>query len=169
MNDLQKTNPRHNDLKDPESTTYKDKSARVARRLSDTIGNSQDILATASTVFPFTLFPDTATVDREKITIAHRMFFRTAEVISIRIEDILNITADVGPIFGSIKIHTRFFDPDKPYSINFMWRKDALRFKRILQGYVIAIQKSIDCSVFDAKQLATLLDELGQGNTQKDM
>ena len=144
-------------------------TARNARRLSEAIGNSQDVLVTATTVFPFSLFPDTATIDREKLSIAHRFFFRVAEVVSIRIEDILNVTADVGPFFGSLQIQTRFFDPDKPYTINYLWRSDALRLKRILQGYVIAIQKGIDCSGFAAKDLAQLLDDLGQGNPQKDM
>lgn len=147
---------------------HSDSARRTARRLSDTIGNSRDILATANTVFPFTFFPDTVTIDREKLTIAHRIFFRVAEVMSIRIEDILNVIADVGPIFGSIKIQTRFFDPDKPYAIHYMKRGDALKFKRILQGYVIATQKKIDCSVFKAEELALLLDELGQGDPSKE-
>lgn len=153
------------------SNRYRDhgNAAITARRLKEIIGNSQETLMTATTVFPFTLFPDTVIIDREKISIAHRFFFRVAEVVSMRIEDILNVTADVGPIFGSVSMLTRFFDPDKPYTVNYLWRGDALRLKRILQGYVIAIQKSIDTSALSAKELATLLDEFGQGNPSKDM
>jgi hypothetical protein len=152
------------DPNDPNAQKQPDLSAKTpttAEQLTKTIGDAQDVLTSVTAVFPFALFPDTAIVDREKITISHRTFFRTAEVISIRIHDILNVTADIGPMFGSVKIHTRFFDPDKPYAISFLKRRDALRLKRILQGYVIAIQKGIDCSSFDVKQLATLLDELG--------
>lgn len=133
------------------------------RELKKTLSNVQEVLLTATTVFPFTLVPDTVTLDREKLTISHRIFFRVAEVMSIRIEDILNVTADVGPFFGSIKVSTRFFDVRKPYSVDYLWRWDALRFKRVVQGYIIALQKGIDCSPLSSPQLADLLDELGQG------
>jgi hypothetical protein len=139
----------------------------AAHKLQAAISGSQEPLITATTVFPFTLFPDTITIDREKMTVAHREFFGVAELISIRIADILNVTADVGPFFGSLQISTRFFDhPAKPYVVNFLWRKDAQRIKRILQGYVIATQKKIDCSVFSARELRDLLDKLGNDLTE---
>ena len=136
-------------------------AAEAQQALTQTIASAQEPLVTATTVFPFTLFPDTIVIDRTKFTVTHRTFFRAAEVMSIRIEDILNITADVGPLFGSIKIATRFFDTQKPYAVRYFWRNDALRIKRIMQGYIIATQKQIDCSKLSAKQLATMLDELG--------
>lgn len=141
---------------------------RRARRLSEAIGHSQDTIFTATTVFPFNLFPDTVAVDREKVTIVNRTFFRVAEIVSLRIDDVLNVMADVGPFFGAVKIQTRFFDAAS-YSIRFLRRNDALKLKRILQGYVIASQKGIDCDGFTAEELATLLDEIGQGNPSKDM
>ncbi len=157
--------------KDP--TRIEDKNihlhnAHSARRLAEAIGNSRDMLFLASTVFPFTLFPDTVTVDREKVTVVNRTFFRTAEIVSIRISDVLNVTADVGPFFGSVKIQTKFFDSDN-HAITFLRREDALRLKRLLQGYVIASQKEIDCDSFTAPELARLLDEIGQGHPKKDM
>lgn len=82
--------------------------------------------------------------------------------MSIRIEDILNVTVDVGPFFGSLKIFTRFFNANKPYMVSFLRRDDALRIKRILQGYIIALQKNIDCSTLPTKELADMLHELGK-------
>lgn len=137
---------------------------QAQQQLYDAIGASHAPLVNATTVFPFTLFPDTVIVDRQKLTVAHRIFFRVAEVVSIRIEDILNVTADVGPLFGSLKISTRFFDPDKPYAVNYLWRSDALKIKRIMQGYIIAIQKKIDCSALATPELGNLLDELGRAS-----
>src|SRR5438270_8983362 len=87
---------------------------KAADKLVEAIGDSYDVLVRATTVFPLTLFPDTLTVDRTKLTITHRDFLSAGEVLSIQIEDILNVTATVGPFFGSIKISTRFFDPGKP-------------------------------------------------------
>jgi hypothetical protein len=139
------------------------------QELRKAVHNAHEMIFAATTVFPFTLIPDTITIDREKLTIATRIFFRVAEVVSIRIEDILNVTADVGPFFGSIKIYTRFFDPDKPYHINFLWRGDTLKIKRILQGYIVAAQSGIDCSSLPREQLVRVLDEIGQGAPSKDM
>lgn len=133
-----------------------------AIELTQTINSSHEVLVNATTVFPFTLFPDTVTLDRAKLTIAHREFFWTGEVMSIRIEDILNVTADTGPFFGSLKIFTRFFSTDKPYTVSFLRRNDALKIKRILQGYIIALQKNIDCSTLPTKELADMLDDLGK-------
>lgn len=154
--------PRQDTLRPIASEQQKFRKAQAEKELGEAISGSQQALATAQTVFPFTLFPDSVIVDREKITVAHRIFFRVAEVMSIRVEDILNVTADVGPFFGSVKISTRFFDPDKPYAVNFLWRSDALRIKRIMQGYIIAIQKKIDVTALSTPELSSLLDELGK-------
>lgn len=137
--------------------------AQSIRELKKAVGSAHEILLSATTVFPFTLFPDIITLDREKLTISHRLFFRVAEVTSVRIEDILSVTADVGPFFGSIKISTRFFEEGKePYAVNYLWRHDALRLKRVVQGYIISRQKGIDCSSFPTQQLTDMLDKLGQ-------
>lgn len=134
----------------------------VKEELAQAVHGSQEVLATATTIFPFTLFPDTITIDRSKITITRRMFFSAAEVISIRVEDVLNASANVGPLFGSLHMAIRVISPERPYKINFLWRKDALKLKRILQGYIIALQKEIDCSVLNTKELAKLLDDIGR-------
>ncbi len=135
---------------------------KAAQELRDAIGTSSDVLVRARTVFPLTLFPDTLTIDRTKLTITHREFYKAAEVLSISMDDILNVTASVGPFFGSIQVSTRFFDASRPYVVHHFWRADALKIKRIAQGYLIARQKNIDCGVLPTKELATLLDHLGK-------
>jgi hypothetical protein len=131
------------------------------QELEHAISGSHEVLCTATTCFPFTLFPDTVTLDRAKLTITHRTFFGAADVMSIRIEDILNVTANIGPILGSIKIVSRVFNIEKPYVVEKFKRNDALRIKHITQGYVIALQREIDCSNLPTPQLAVMLEQLG--------
>lgn len=134
---------------------------QTRQELQNAITGSHEVLTTATTVFPFSLFPDTVTLDRAKLTITHRSFFGAADVMSIRIEDILNVTANIGPILGSIKIVSRVFNIEKPYVVERFKRNDALRIKRITQGYVIALQRDIDCSSLPTPQLAAMLEQLG--------
>ncbi len=151
-------------LPHPTPQTVEAEQKPPEQQLREAIGHASDTLATATTVFPFTLFPDTITVDRSKLTVNKRFFFAISESFSIRIEDVLNVTADTGPFFGSIQITTRFFANEKePYKVNYLWRSDALRLKRIIQGYVIAMRKHIDCSSMPADKLARMLDDLGKG------
>jgi len=131
------------------------------QELTDITDDAQDVLMRAETVFPFTLFPDTITIDRIKVTVAKRSFFRVAEVISIQIEDFLNVEVDVGPYFGSIKLWTRFFTV-KPLTIHYLRRDDAITIKKILQGYIIARNRKIDCSSVPKNELLALLFTLGE-------
>lgn len=136
--------------------------AEDVAKLKEVVSNAEDVLVSSTTVFPFTLFPDTLKIDREKLTITHRTFFKVSQVMSIHIEDVLNVTVNAGPFFGSLEIFTRFFANDKPYRITFFWRDDALKLKAIIQGYIIARQKNIDTSSIECKELAKMLEKLGK-------
>lgn len=133
-------------------------------KLIDTTISAHDILFRANTVFPFILFPDTVTIDREKLTIANRFFFRVAKITSVPIRDILSVEVDIGPFFGSVYMTSRYFFTN-PHSINFLWRQDALTLQRILQGYIIANEQHMDCSKMEKEQLKVLLEDLGRGDT----
>lgn len=130
------------------------------QELAQAIHGSNEVLTSATTAFK--IFNDTLIVDRAKLTVTKRTFWRASEVMSIRMEDLLNVTATVGPIFGSVKIVSRVMNADKPYEITNFWRDDALRVKRITQGYVIALQQGIDCNSLPADELAHMLDKLGE-------
>lgn len=134
------------------------------KELADVTRGGHDVLFKADTVFPFTLFPDTVTLDREKISFATRFFFRVARITSVPVRDILSVEADIGPFFGSVHTASRYFITN-PYSVNFLKRSDAMKLQRLLQGYIIAHEREIDCSDIPKDKLLTLLNELGEGDT----
>ncbi len=133
-----------------------------ARKLFDAAIKSHEVLFEADTVFPFMLFPDTVTLDREKITIAQRFFWRVAKVVSSRINDIQGVELDVGPFFGSVKISSRFFDDDHKV-VTYLKRSDAIKLAKIVRGAVIASQEEIDTRKVPKKDLVMLLEDLGKG------
>ncbi|HVO86690.1 MAG TPA: hypothetical protein VMT23_03105 [Candidatus Binatia bacterium] len=123
-------------------------------------GKAHDILYSAKTVFPLDLFPDTVVLDRERLTIIQKEFFFTARIVSVPVRDILSVEVDIGPFFGSVHMSSRYFSSN-PYSMNFLWRKDAIKLQRLLQGYIIAHERQIECSDIDKNDLIKLLYELG--------
>jgi hypothetical protein len=147
----------------PNQQTQQQYQQEQQRHLVSMVNNSNEVLFKADTVFPFTLFPDTITIDREKITVTRRSFFKIGEVLSVHIDDILSVTADVGPFFGSVKIMIRFVNNQQPDPINYLKRRDTLRIKCLMQGYIIARQQGVDCGSLPKGQLVKMLENLGGG------
>jgi hypothetical protein len=132
-------------------------------KLMYTTKESQETLLTADTVFPF-FFRDTIQIDREKLTIVHRSSFRTANIISVQISDILSVQGRVGPLFGSLVLSSKYFI-NSIQTVDFLRRRDVLKFQRLIQGSLIAHHEEIDCSSIEKIQLVALLTDLGQGAT----
>lgn len=133
--------------------------------LRNIVTRSHELLMSVNTVFPITLFPDTVSVDRTKVTITRRDFFWTSEAISFRVEDILNVTATVGPLFGSLTVASRVMSTVDHFQIKHLWRTDAIRLKHIIQGYVIAQHNNIDTAHLDRKTLIETVVELGHDSS----
>jgi DNA mismatch repair ATPase MutL len=138
------------------------KTAKGPETLPEITEKSQDILYEANTVFPFTLVPDTITLDREKLTIANRMFWRMANITSVPVGEIMSAEVIVGPFFGSLHLTFRFF-ANNERTINFLPRKDAIELQRLIHGYIIAHRREIDVTSISKDELVKLLTELGHG------
>lgn len=142
-----------------------DKKKKVTSEVDElkkVVKQSHEVLAEVQTVFPVTLFPDKICLDRSTITITKRNFFWSASVISVHIEDILNVSTTVGPIFGSLTIAIRVMNSVDHYEINFLWRRDAIELKHMIQGYMIAKHSSVDVGHLSVKELVETLRELGR-------
>lgn len=145
------------------SHSVSDKEAKAIRTV---VKQSHEILAGARTIpLPINLFPDSIIVDRTKVTITRRTFFWTSQVITTRIEDILAVTSNLGPIFGSLLISTRVMNSTDHYDVNYFWRKDAEYIKQIIQGYVIAQHNSIETKHLNRHELVDTLLELGRDSS----
>jgi len=130
----------------------------IKEELNQTIEGSNDVLVIANSAF--TIFKDTVVLDRAKLTITRRTFFRSSEIMSISISDVLNVTATIGPFFGYLIIMSRILN-NQPYIIGKFTRSDTLRLKRVIQGYIIALQRGIDCNTMPTKELIDLIYQVG--------
>ncbi|HEY5550108.1 MAG TPA: hypothetical protein VIK37_02840 [Candidatus Saccharimonadales bacterium] len=136
-----------------------------SKRLLAVAELGHDVLFKANTVFPFTLFPDSIILDREKVTFVTRYFFRVAKITGIPVRDLLSVEADIGPFFGSVHTASRFF-LTTPFSIKWLRRKDAVELRRLLQGYIICNEQDIDCTKIERHKLIAMLNDLGGGETR---
>jgi hypothetical protein len=159
-----KVNAQDEDNEPSDESGRKTTKEEEAHKLKELVETSHEILVTATTVFPLTLFPDTVTVDRNKVNIHRRNFFFTEEIESIKVEDILKVTCSLGPVFGSISI-ALVMQPDNANTVKNFWRNDAMRLKRILQGYIVALNNEVDCSKLPKNELLDMLYELGRDTT----
>jgi hypothetical protein len=141
-----------------ESTTNATEQSR--RALERAIQDSEEILVTAATIGP--IHKSTLTLNRTKLYAEERSGLRSVSVMSVRIEDVLNVNGEVGPISGFITIATTFTGPGNPHRMGPFHRKDVLKLKRIIQGYIIALQKHIDLSPILVQELIPMLYELGE-------
>jgi hypothetical protein len=135
-------------------------SDEALQALNRAVWDSNEVLVTASTTSK--LHKSTLTLNRAKLFAEKRSALGVVDDMSVQIEDVLNINATLGPISGTISIATRFTTPGKPYRIGPFHRKDALQLKRIVQGYIIALQRKIDLNMVPTAALITGLYELGE-------
>lgn len=138
-------------------------AATETQKLTNLAEGASDNLFLAKTVFPFVLFADTIKIDRQKITIVHNDFFWKSQTASTEIKNIMNIAADVGPLFGSITITSKHFQ-NNTQTIKYLKRSDVATAQRLLQGFMIAQRAKINTDDIDKKQLLRLLNDLGQEN-----
>ena len=143
----------------PQEATHKSEAKKLKQAVKDT----HRILAHASSVFPFKLFPESITVDRQKLTIVYKKFFRSHQTIGVPLETVKNIQADLGPLFGSLTITSDLFI-NNTQTVSYLPRKDARNIQRLVQGVAAATNEGIDITKVQTDQLKELLCKLGEGH-----
>jgi len=138
-------------------------AATETEKLTSLAEGARDNLFVAKTVFPFSLFADTIKIDRQKLTIVHNDFFWKSQTTSTEIKNIMNIEADIGPLFGSVTITSKHFR-NNTQTIRYLKRSDVTTAQRLLQGFMIAQRAKINTDGINKPQLLKLLNELGQEN-----
>lgn len=132
-------------------------------KLKKVTKEAQDVITSVNSVFPIAFFPDTITVDRHKLTIIYRTFFWAEQTVSVPLQDIKNIQADMGPFFGSLTVTSDHFI-NNTQTVHHLWRADAKHIQELVQGAMVAKNEAIDITQVSTKQLTTLLSDLGKGH-----
>lgn len=152
----------HRQVSEP---THIAKVPNDVKDLKKMVYQSKEMIARVQTIFPLTLFPDDIILDRTKVTIIKRNFFWSADVISIRIEDVLNVSSSIGPFFGSVSISSRVMNSVDHFEVDRLWRSDAIEIKKLIQGYMIAKHSDVALEDLPVDELVATLEDLGDDSS----
>lgn len=124
------------------------------------VKKSNRILLRISThKFPFDLFPDTITVDEERVTVIIRNFFMSSEVHSVDLKDVSNIFINMTPFFAQLVIVSKTFTENE-IRIASLWKDEAIYLRRIVEGLRTFASENIDTSVYTQGELLIKLRAL---------
>ena len=122
---------------------------------------SDNELLKVTTVFPFTLFPDTVIISKEKVTIKHKLFFFSETIRSVLIKDIVNVETQTDIFFGKLEIIDKYF-AKVPLTVSFLWKKDATKAREMIQGLITSDRNNIDILKANTQVLKNNLPNLGK-------
>lgn len=149
--------PQYSQTQSPQNSSDPEETRK---ELDQVIRGSNETLISVSTAMQ--LLPTTLTLDRAKIAVTRQKWFSSSGVVSLPLGDVLNVTANVGPVFGSVKIDKRVLTNEGPYIYGPFMREKALQFATTAQGCVLALQRGIDLNALSTEELRVKLKELGK-------
>ncbi len=128
-------------------------------KMSEISKSRTDVLFQARTVFPFDLFPKVLTISSTKIEAKLNSFFYTYSTVTIPLQDIANVELNSSLFFSTLNvINIRSKDP---LVMRFLWNRDAIKGKKLINGLLIAQESGVDVSVIEPKKLLPQLEGLG--------
>jgi len=137
-----------------------------SERFEKLVAKSKRVLLRISAVFPFQLFPDHIILDESKVNIIHRQFFLIKQIQSIPIQHIQDVEVDTAIFFATLKILPMGFSvvgfDENWVKVEYLWRNDAIRARRIIEGLLIGIREGIDFSKVETKQFVQKIETLGK-------
>jgi hypothetical protein len=77
---------------------------------------------------------------------------------------------NVGPFFGSLHIAIRGLTSEDHFDVSYLWRKDAIHLKHMIEGYIIAIKEKLKTERMPKEELIHKLVQLGNdSNPEKKL
>ncbi|MBI3397523.1 hypothetical protein HY045_03545 [Candidatus Woesebacteria bacterium] len=136
---------------------------RGVGNLNGLVRQSQNVLFSATSVFPFHISPDLLIIDENKVSIIHKRLGGAVQLHSVFVEDISDVTVQKNLILSTLKI-TDSTNPRFPvvHSVEKLKPSDAFSSRRIIQGLMCLKRTGVDLSNVNIKELTQKLDVLGK-------
>lgn len=129
-------------------------------KLTTLAKESNEVLIAAKGVWPFDLFPDEISIDRQTITIIRNLFWGVQQRVICHYQDLVKSDLNAGPFFGSLNIYSKYFT-DGEEKIKWLTKKDATTIHAVLQGLLIAQKESLDLKELPKEEVIAKLYSIG--------
>ena len=130
------------------------------RTIADMVHNSNTILMSITSVFPFDFYPTTINVEATRVTIINRQLF-ASQVHSIDIKDISSVFIETGILFAAITLISTTYS-QKKLVVTKLWKKEAILLRRIIEGLRMFEKNNINTTNFSRVELLSKLKELSE-------
>ena len=130
------------------------------RTIADMVHNSNTILMSITSVFPFDFYPTTINVEATRVTIIDRQLF-ASQVHSIDIKDISSVFIETGILFAAITLISTTYS-QKKLVVTKLWKKEAILLRRIIEGLRMFEKNNINTTNFSRVELLSKLKELSE-------
>lgn len=129
------------------------------QELRDLSEGADEVVFRANAFFPFQLFPDSITVDKNKIDIVYRQFFWTKRLFTILLDDLTTIKITTGPLFSTVYFEVRGYEVN-PEPVTYLKKADAIRLRDIVIGLAKAKKENVNLTKVTDKKVK-LLEKIG--------
>jgi hypothetical protein len=133
---------------------------KVEKRIRQLAERSDKVLFSTKTVFPFDFFPDTLTINGNKIDLVISNFFFSSATTSIPLRDIANVEIETSPFFAKLKIvNIRY--PMEPVEMSYLKKGEAVKAKNIIDGLLVSMSQGADVAAVDPKKMQAHIEKVG--------
>lgn len=146
--------------------TEPEKKAEANKELDKMLSDRERVLYRIRGIWPFDFFRDELIILRNQVDFVFREFFFSHEIQTISIKDITDVRLERGPIFATLKVVKGTYVSNQ-FELGYVWHKDAIRARHIIQALIHCQAKKIDVTVLSRNELLDKLEGIGTTQVQE--
>jgi hypothetical protein len=146
-----------NEGKNEQTISKEIKKQEDKQAVSDLIKKSNRRIISISSLFPWTIFPNTIEVEESRVTFIFRQFL-SSQSHSVDIKDISNVFIQSSLFFATLQIVSRTF-AQNDITIGRLEAKKALRVQMVIEGLRTFSEHKIDTSNYEVGELISKIEE----------
>lgn len=143
--------------KNEQTKNEAEKKEEDKQTVSDLIKKSNRCIISISSLFPWTLFPNTIQVEESRVTFIFRQLLGS-QSHSVNIKDISNVFIQSSPFFATLQIVSRTF-VQNDIMIGHLDVKKAYKVQLVIEGLRTFAEHNIDTSNYEIDELIAKIEE----------
>lgn len=149
--------------KDEQTKNEAVKKEEDKQTMSDLIKKSNRRIISISSLFPWTLFPNTIEVEESRVTFIFRQFL-ASQTHSVNIKDVSSVFIQSSPFFATLQVVSRTF-VQNDITIGYLSAKKAQQVKMIIEGLRTFAEHNIETSNYEINELIAKIEEFHKNKT----